>query len=118
MKQVFIISTVLVVFWACGASSEKVPKDKILTHAQMAKVMEDIYLLEAKVKSLGLPTDTSKALFSSLQDRVFKDNNTTDSIFYQSLAYYWENGSEGLEVYGMLLDSIGLKEQILRKDTE
>ncbi len=70
----------------CSCNSER---RKRLSEKEMATVIAELKLLEAKVDHFYLRnTDSSKVAFHYLQQQVFKKNNTDSATYYKSYEYY------------------------------
>ena len=84
---------------------------EILSQDEMVQALMKIYINEEKVVRLALPPESSKVVYYALQERLFKDIGTPDSVFKKSLNYYMEKPIELEKIYGALIDSLQLREQ-------
>ena len=110
LKRFFtLVILTLTTFFSCN-KNENVP-DGVLTRDQMAHLMIDFYVAEEKVSGLNLPADSSKVLFSILQQKVLEKSAVEDSVFMQSFHYYMDRPKEMEQIYTAIVDSLQLMEQ-------
>lgn len=91
-------------------SNEKKPAD-VLSQNEMVKVLAEIYITEEKVARLSLSADSAAQVFDLLEDRIFEKLQVPDSVFRKSLNYYTDRPAEMDKIYGVLIDSLQLREQ-------
>jgi hypothetical protein len=99
----------LALVFSCGQADQK--PDDILSQEEMVKVLAEIYIAEEKVNSLALSRDSAAQVFDLVQDRVFSDTGVPDSVFKKSIDYYTDRPQELEKIYGVLVDSLQLREQ-------
>ena len=106
-----LIFFALLIFTACGENEST--RTDILSEDEMTNVLLDIYITEAKVVNYTprLPRDTSMIIFDSLKMDVLDRYNLSDSLFKESLQYYFQRPDELDVIYGRIIDSLNLKIQ-------
>lgn len=102
-----LASTALV---SCNKNEEKKP-DYILSHADMVKALAEVYIAEQKVNRLSLSMDSAIQVFRPMEKKVFENLNIPDSVFRASFDYYMDHPKEMDMIYGVLIDSLQLREQ-------
>lgn len=93
------------------------PKD-VLTKEEMVPLLLDIYIGESKVNNLRLSRDSSMALFAVYEEELFKKYEVTDSTYRRSMTYYYNHPDKLEAIYGIVLDSLNLREQRLKENRE
>lgn len=99
----------LALVFSCGKADKK--PDDILSQEEMVKVLAEIYIAEEKVNSLALSRDSAAQVFDLVQDKVFSTMGVPDSVFKRSIDYYTDRPRELEKIYGVLIDSLQLREQ-------
>ena len=102
-----LILTALAMMAACA---EKSGNKDILSHQEMVKIMEEVYIAEEKVNHLALPRDSADQVFSALKTRIFENAALSDTLFKKSLDYYMEHPKELELIYTALVDTLQLRE--------
>jgi hypothetical protein len=92
---------------------QEIPPD-VLSKEQMTMVLMDIYILEAQMKEVDLKFDSAKRLYNLLEQDVFKKHGISDTTYHKSFMYYQDRSKYLDEVYGMVVDSLSLREKIRR----
>ncbi|MBK6264150.1 DUF4296 domain-containing protein [Marivirga sp. S37H4] len=110
MRNLSYLVAILIIV-SCTQKNE-VPKG-VLPPEKMANILSEIYIAENKVSNIGLRHDSSKVVMRHYELKIFDDNNTTDSIYKESFAYYLENPTKLEAVYDIVIDSMSLKEQVI-----
>jgi hypothetical protein len=90
--------------------AEKKPEG-ILSKQEMVQIMEELYIAEEKVNRLSLSRDSSKAVFSEIEQKVFERAAVEDTVFRRSFDYYMEHPKEMELIYTALVDTLQLREQ-------
>ncbi len=77
----------LVLVLACS-KQDKAPKE-IIGKSEMASILADIHLAEAKVATMGLKSlDSSVMVFAKLQKEIWQKYNVDTARYNQSYRYY------------------------------
>jgi len=109
MRSYFLIIGVMLLL-GCREKQE-IPPD-VLSKEEMTSVLMDIYILEAQMKELDVKFDSAKRLYNLLEHDIFQKHGITDSTYHKSFMYYQDRSKYLDEVYGMVVDSLSLKEKI------
>ncbi len=111
MKYFFL--TALVILISCGTSEE--PED-LLDQKQMAKVLTEVHLLEAKLAEIPIkPIDSIQVVYEHFEKLLFDSLNITKEQYESSFNYYLENPKEFEKIYGTVVDSLLQKEKTAKK---
>ena len=87
------------------------PKD-ILPMETMIVVEMEFQLLEARMKTLAIPLDSSKVLFEVFSDEIYEKLNVDKTEYEKSYKYYMDD-IEGMdEIYAAVIDSLSLREAL------
>jgi hypothetical protein len=87
--------------------------DAILSEAEMARVLTEIYMNEERVVRLNLRRDSAEKIFEMVEPILFQQVGVSDSIFRQSFEYYVERPKQLELIYTAVVDSLNLWEQKL-----
>jgi hypothetical protein len=110
-KFVWMVCLVLV---AVSCKKDNTPPG-ILTKSQMADWMINIYLAEARTGAWPVPRDSIYKLFIPYEDTLKKRSHIADSTLLKSYSYYLEQSVALEAIYDIVIDSLNLREQRLRK---
>jgi hypothetical protein len=110
------IGIMAVVLASFSCVKESRPPEGVLTTDQMVEVMTDLYISEQKFSTLGIARDSMRQVFDLMEGRIFKNLNTTDSVFQYSLDYYMNRPRTLEMIYTALVDSLNLREQRMSSD--
>lgn len=111
MRSYFLIIGLLVVLGCRDVSSRP---DDVLTKEEMAAVLLDIYILESQTKELKVHFDSSKKVYNLFEAKILEKHDVPDSSYRKSFSYYQDHPDELDEVYGMLVDSLSLREKLAK----
>ncbi|UII27257.1 DUF4296 domain-containing protein [Fulvivirga maritima] len=112
--KIFIICYLFLV--SCS-SSDDVPEG-ILEKDEMISIMLDMYLAEGKVNNLRITRDSSLAIFNAYEKALYEKHNVSDSVYRESLTYYYDHPMQLEKVYESVLDSLNLKQERLKEKKE
>lgn len=79
---------------------------------QVAGFLKDLYMLEAKVKDLKLPSDSSKVIFMYFEKKLFEKHNMNDSLYRESFKYFIDDIKGLTIIYEIIADSLSLEERL------
>lgn len=101
----------LIIAAACGDGDE-VPAG-ILSEDKMTGILIDVYITEAKLNNYQprLPRDSSEIVFTVMKQDIFDEYNTVDSVFMESMRWYFERPERLERIYSRLTDSLNLQVQ-------
>ena len=85
-----------------------------MTQQQMINFLIDLHIVEARLNATRLPPDSINLFFSDIEDSLFRKYNVTDSIYYKSYQYYLENIFEMEKIYEAVVDSLSIRERMLK----
>ncbi|MFZ9981552.1 MAG: DUF4296 domain-containing protein [Cyclobacteriaceae bacterium] len=97
----------LCILFSCA---EEKPKG-VLSKDEMAAMLVDFYLREARIKTNTVPDDSGAVIFSHLRRIFAQKNGINDSIIDRSFNYYIARPHELQDVYTRVIDTLALKEQ-------
>jgi hypothetical protein len=72
----------------------------------MVRVLIDVHILEAKVKKLYLPRDTSKMVYNHYEKMLFKDQGISKAQYEESMSYYIDEIGTMKDIYDQVVDSL------------
>ncbi|TGE06507.1 DUF4296 domain-containing protein [Hymenobacter fodinae] len=115
MKNTFLYLLLILGAWlqACQKPEDVAPPSKLLPQDKMVSVLVNIHILEAQVDASALPSDSARALFLQQKKELFKRYGVTDSSFRQSYRYYAVHDKDLDDIYKIVIDSLGKREQKL-----
>ena len=83
----------------------------MLSKDEMAAMMVDFYLREARMKTNTVPDDSGAVIFSHLRRMFAQKHGISDSVIDRSFNYYIARPRELQDVYTRVIDTLALKEQ-------
>lgn len=101
-KYLFII---LLLASACSRKDTEIPPG-VLTREEMVRVLIDVHLLEAKIKKLYLPKDSSQVVYNHYEHLLFTDLGITRETYHQSMEFYMDEIGEMKSIYDVVTDSL------------
>ena len=110
-KNIFVLM-VLPLMISCSGSPQEIPKD-ILTEGQMVDLLIDIRIAEGKVGTLSLGSDSSRNLYRILEKKIFEDHGVDTATYIKSHQYYLLNPERAMNITGILIDSLKVRQQRL-----
>lgn len=110
LKLIFVLFVLLV--FGCG--SQEKPKG-LLNHDEMVSLMVDIYLVEARISTTGIPRDSASKLFEPYESTLIAKRGITDSVLQANYAYYLQKPDELEKILDAVIDTLNLREQRLPK---
>ena len=112
MKKSFLGIIILVVL-SCSQSSSP---DGVMDESAMINYLIDLHLAEAAVQDLRLKKDSAEIVFAAQEKLLLKTHHITDSMFVKSYTYYLERPEEFEAIYSAIVDSLSLRQVLLRED--
>ena len=103
----------IVAITSCGGPKKP---EGVLTQPQLAALLIDIYLAEARTENLpvhnGPPIkDSTIRFFIPFEQKLLKGRNLSDSIMKLTYSYYLAHPKELEKVYDAIVDTLVLREQ-------
>lgn len=96
---------------------EQRPAD-ILPPNEMAKIMIDLYLAEARLTDGMVNKDSALRYFIPQQQRLLEKHSLSDSAIVKSFQYYVDHPQQLEKIYESVIDTLNLREQKLRASDE
>ncbi|MBL7847157.1 MAG: DUF4296 domain-containing protein [Cyclobacteriaceae bacterium] len=96
---------------SCKKEKEERPP---LSRDEMAGLMMEIYLGEARMSITPVSKDSAYRLFIPYQDSVLRHRGVADSTLRKAYDYYLRHPDELEKIYDAIIDSLSLREQLQR----
>ncbi|MGE0772429.1 MAG: DUF4296 domain-containing protein [Cyclobacteriaceae bacterium] len=90
----------------------------ILTKAEMADLLLEVYLSEAIMGAAPVSRDSALKLFYPREKVILEKRGLTDSVLKVNYQYYLQRPNEMDEILGAVVDSLTLREQRLLNKTK
>ncbi|MBS1491778.1 MAG: DUF4296 domain-containing protein [Bacteroidetes bacterium] len=108
MRIYILLGGTLFALFSCGKKDMAHP---VLTKAQMASLLVDIYLAEAQAQSVPKPQDSLIKIFLPHEKKVLEAHHVSDSLLRDTYSYYYAHPKELEAVYDAVIDTLSLYEQ-------
>ncbi len=108
-RSLLLFLLVPLLLTACGHKEQT----GILDKDQMAALLTDFYMKEARMKGGNVTVDSAVLLFTHLRQRYAASHGFPDSIIDASFDHYLKHPVEMDEVFNRVIDSLSLREQRL-----
>lgn len=105
MRNSVFLVLFLLIFVNCSKKKQELPPN-VLTRDQMVRVLIDVHILEAKIKKLYLPRDTSQVVYNHYEKMLFQDLNISSEQYAESTAYYVDHLELMKGIYDEVVDSL------------
>lgn len=105
---------ILIVGMLIISCQQKSKPAEVLTPEEMAKVMVDLYLAEARLGDRMLEKDSARKLFIPFEQQLLEKYHLPDSMVLKSYQYYLDHPQEFERIYDSVIDTLSLLEQKLR----
>ncbi|MEM8565890.1 MAG: DUF4296 domain-containing protein [Bacteroidota bacterium] len=112
IKKIKAIIIFLALFGVSSCGGEEVPEG-ILSEDEMVPIFLDVYLAEGKVNELRVKRDSALIIFEEYETRILDKYELTDSVYTNSLRYYYAHPLKLESIYETVLDSLNLMEKRL-----
>ncbi len=110
MKKIFLILIICLCTFCAKKKAEN--PDGLYSMEQLAGFLKELYILEAKLKGLNLPKDSTKVIFAYYEKKLYEKHNMTDSLYRESFKYYVEDVKALSRIYEIIADSLSLEERL------
>ena len=97
----------LSLFFSCS----KEEATGIMDKDQMAAMLVEFYLREARVKANTVTEDSAAVIFTHLRQAFAQKHGISDSLINRSYNYYLARPKELQDVYIRVIDTLALREQ-------
>ncbi|MBS1558936.1 MAG: DUF4296 domain-containing protein [Bacteroidetes bacterium] len=108
MRRYILCGGICFALFSCGKKDVAHP---VLTKAQMASLLVDIYLAEAQAQSVPKPQDSLIKFFLPHEKKVLEEHHVSDSLLKDTYRYYYAHPKELEAVYDAVIDTLSLYEQ-------
>lgn len=100
-------------FVACiaGGCADNGRPPGVLSKEEYASFLVDVYLTEARLSTLQIPSDSAMRLYLAHEPELLARNGVTDSIVKLTYEYYVNHPKEMEQVYASVVDTLSLREQ-------
>jgi len=99
---------ILTVSFSCQKKER--PAD-IMSQEEMAAVIVNIYLAEARLNGALMVRDSARQVFKPYEDKLMTEMGVKDSVLKKSYLYYLDHTSELEKIYDSVIDTLALREQ-------
>ena len=108
-----MIKKLLVPFICCYLLAACKPSrpEGVMSQAEVAQLITEIYIAEAKMDNMPIPHDSAQKLFTPFEEAFLKKKKLNDTILKVTYRYYIEHPKELEKVYEVVIDSLALQEQ-------
>ncbi len=112
IKRIYtlILLAIAAICLLSGCGRNHTPSD-ILTEQEMAQLLIEIYLAEAKVLELHVSRDSAERVFVAYEQRLFEKMDVPEPKYKKSYQYYLDNPKRLERIYTAVVDSLNLREQ-------
>ncbi len=112
LKTISIIMILMLSTLAVSCGDDDLPEG-ILKENEMVPILLDMYIAEGKVSELKVKRDSALIIFDVYEDKILDTYALTDSIYTNSLRYYYDHPLKLESIYETVLDSLTLLEKRL-----
>jgi predicted type IV restriction endonuclease len=116
VKKIFLIIGLSILLFSCK-KAEKLPEG-ILSEAEMVQVFIEMHLAEAAINNLVLSKDSSDIVFRYLERKIWEKLDVSDSAVKKSHQYYLAQPEKLDLMYTAVVDSLALREQLLKTSNQ
>lgn len=113
MKYIFFFLLVMI---SLSCDKKQTTPKGILPKEKMVGIFIDLHITESKISALNLKRDSSKILFQHYEQEIFKKHEVPEEVYMKSYSYYVENVNDMEQIYDAVIDSLSLRERILKID--
>ncbi len=92
--------------------------DGYLSEQDMIGFLIDLHVLQAQIQNLRLPNDSAEFTFMVIEKEMFDEYGYRDSLFYDSYSWYLEHPEQMHSIYTAVVDSLTLRQSLIRKSNE
>jgi hypothetical protein len=109
-RILFMLGWMASVTFFVSCRSEKPPAG-ILPPEEMTRMIIDMYLAEAQVRSTNFPQDSAIQYFIPFERKWLEEHGQTDRDLLESYKYYLSRPKEFEIIFDAVIDSLSLREQ-------
>ncbi len=115
MKKSFLLVLVVLVM---GCSKTVKTPEGILEKDKMISILLDIHEKEGQIQQLRVSRDSSTRIYRYFELEIFKKHQVVDSVYFNSLSFYYDHPELMEEIYTAIVDSLSVKEQLIEGRTK
>ena len=115
MKTLFFLA--ILILLGCKDRDSELPEN-IMSKDQMVALLIDFYGIEGKVKVLKQSQDSAETIFKIYEKELYEKHQTDSEQHLISYNYYLDHPKELNEIYVAVVDSLNLREKMLKKNTD
>lgn len=93
-----------------GCQRDRLPEG-VLSKQDYAALLVDVYLAEARLNALSAQRDSLSKLYFPHEQKLLQQKGIPDSVVLRTYRYYLDHPADLEEVYGILIDTLSLREQ-------
>lgn len=101
---------------SCQQKKQEERPEWVVDKDKMIGFLIDLHLVEAKLTKLGIKKDSSRKIFEAYQKKLFAKHQIDDSLYFRSYNYYLEDVETLTEIYVAVVDSLNVKEQLIKQN--
>lgn len=90
---------------------KKKQDEQILSESEMVRVLLELYISDEKISRASIPYDSVTKISPLIRERVLRRIGVPDSVYLKSMEYYMNQPEKLDRIFGMLVDSLSLREQ-------
>ena len=110
MKKYFLA---LLIAFACADEQHEKPEG-LLSKEQMAAFLIDSHLTEGNLQTIKIDKDSLELIFHDLEKDLYQKHGIDSEQFLTSYHYYLHRIDDLSEIYDAVIDSLSLKEKMLK----
>jgi hypothetical protein len=115
----FSLFFLITFFSSCGKKNEDEKKSAlansdIISRAEMAGTLEDIYLAEGAVNLKEINANNPKYFARRYYDYVLKKHNLTADEFMKNYVYYSSDADEMIKIVDLIITDLSQKQGVLQ----
>lgn len=100
----------MVLFMALSGCRKK-QSEQILSETEMVRLLLELYLSDEKISRASIPYDSVTKISPVIRQRVLQRIGVSESVYLKSMEYYLNNPEKLDRIFGILVDSLSLREQ-------
>ena len=108
-RDVLFLVIFLFLVWSACSSAKK--PEGVLTQPQLAALLIDIYLAEARLEVMPVAKDSSVRYFVPFEEKLLKTKGISDSTLKQTYSYYFAHPKELEQVYDAVIDTLMVRDK-------
>lgn len=101
--------SIVMIGLVCACHQQERPKE-VLNHEQLAALLVDVYLAEARTETVPKMRDSVIKYFVPYEQKLLKQHGITDSVMQITYSYYMQHTKELETIYDAVIDTLSLRE--------